>query len=387
MLYGDGIHDDTAGLQALLDERLACVKFPQPKVCYMISAPLKIYSGQELTLDRYCHIKLMSNSNCVMLKNGDPENGDRNIEVTGGIWDLNNMEQAKNPIHFSGNPNLFMGFAPDTYNGTVISFHNVKNLRFAHLTIKDPVTFAISFNIVENFTVEDITFNFNYGNPWAVNMDGIHLCGNCRFGVIRNIKGTCYDDMVALNADEGIPGPISDIQIDGLFADDCHSAVRLLSAEYPVERVVISNVYGTYYQYCIGITKYYDGTNGYFDSIVIKGIFAAKAPRHSVYKKDGTYIYPFIWVQSDLRVKNLNISEVYRKEKNVSVEMIGIDKGATIENLYVCSVVQENLTPGHLPLIVNQGMIENLYVNGLRNDKGDLLINNGTVNNANGINV
>ena len=377
-LYGDGINDDTKALQTLLDERTACVKLPLPKVCYLISSPLKIYSGQELSLDRYCPIKLMKDSNCVMLENADPENGDKNITVTGGIWDLNNLEQEKNPIHFSGNPNLFIGFHPDVYNGTIISFYNVKNLQIANLTLKDPVTFAVVLNVVDHFTVENITFDFNYGNPWAVNMDGIHLSGNCHFGLIRNLKGSCYDDMVAINADEGVPGPITDIQVDGLFADDCHSAVRLLSADYPVERISISNVYGTYYQYCIGVTKYYAGSNGYFDGIVLKNIFASKAPRHSVYKKDGSYIYPLIWVQSGLVVKNLSIENVYRKEKNVAVETIGIGK-ATVENLSLNNLVQENLLSEQFPLFLNNGVIDNIDTNGLRSNGGEIWVNQGDI--------
>jgi hypothetical protein len=372
-LYGDGIHDDTKALQTLLDTKSASVKFPLPKVCYAISSPLRIYSGQELSLDRYCHIKLLPNSNCVMLENADPENGDKNITVTGGIWDLNNLEQEKNPIHFSENPKLFMGFYPDVYNGSVISFYNVRNLRIAHLTIKDPVTFSVVLNVIDYFTVGDIAFDFNYGNPWAVNMDGIHLSGNCHFGVIRNLKGSCYDDMVALNADEGVPGPITDIQVDGLFANDCHSAVRLLSAEYPVERISISNVYGTYYQYCIGVTKYYEGTNGYFDGIVLKNIFASKAPRHTVYRKDGTKVYPFIWIQGGLTVKNLTIENVYRKEQHVAIPTIGIDKNTTIDNLLLNNIVQENLLPEEFPLILNTGTIENIYTNGLRSNGEEVL--------------
>ena len=400
-LYGDGIHDDTKAIQSLLDERTAFVKLPLPKVCYLISAPLRIYSGQELTLDRYCQIKLMPNSNCVMLENADPIKGDSLITVTGGIWDMNNLEQAKNPIHFPypGNPpdrgrpfynaelannpvpspkspDALTDFHPNVYyRGIVMSFLNVRHLKIAGLTIKDPVTFSITLNVVAYFTVEDITFDFNYGNPWAVNMDGVHLCGNCHFGVIRNLKGSCFDDMVAINADECIPGPITDIQVDGLFAEDCHSAMRLLSANHPVERISVSNVYGTYYQYCIGITKYYPGSEGYFDGIVLKNIFASKAPRHSVYRKDGSMVYPFIWVQSGLRVKNLSIENVYRKEKNVAIETIGIDEEATIENLSLINIVQENLLQEQFPLILNRGVIEKIYTNGLRSN-GEISIEN-----------
>jgi len=210
-------------------------------------------------------------------------------------------------------------------------------------------------------------------------MDGVHLSGNCHFGVIRNIKGSCYDDMIALNADEGIPGPITDVQIDGLFADDCHSAVRLLSADYPVERVSISNVFGTYYQYCIGITKYYEGTNGYFDGIVLKNIFASKAPRIPIYRVDGHPDYPLIWMESGIIRKNISIENVYRKEKTVACETIGIDKGVIIENLSLNNVVQENLLPQQFPLVLNKGVIENLYTNGLRSTGGKTLVNEGTI--------
>ena len=57
--------------------------------------------------------------------------------------------------------------------------------------------------------------------------------GSCHFGVVRNLRGACRDDLVALNADEGSGGPVTDIMIDGVFAEDCHSAVRLLSVKYP----------------------------------------------------------------------------------------------------------------------------------------------------------
>lgn len=379
MLYGDGVHDDTEALQALVDQG-ACVHFAMPDVRYLISAPLVLRSGQSLVLDRYCHVQLMPGSDCVMLTNADHDNGDRNIEVTGGIWDLNNLAQSKNPFHFSESPEMLTGqHHPEVYDGTVLSFSNVSYLRIAHLTIKDPVTFSIPLNRVEHFTVEDITFDFNYGNPWAVNMDGVHLCGNCRFGVIRNLKGACYDDMVALNADEGTPGPISDIQVDGLFAEDCHSAVRLLSANHPVERVTISNVFGSYYQYCIGVTKYYEGDDGYFDSIVIRDVFAAKATRHTIYHKDGTKVYPFIWVQGGLRVKNLQVSNIYRKESRVAVEAVGIDRGTVVENLSIEHLVQENLLAEPVPLIVNRGVIERLQARDLRNSNGSLVDNEGTI--------
>jgi len=373
MLYADGIHDDTLAIQALLDSGAAHVHLPAGKGAYLISQPLRVHSRQQLTLDRYATVRLADGSNCFMLCNADEANGDRDIEITGGIWDMNNMGQAKNPIHFP-NPDF------PNYAGLAVHFKNVKNLRLADLTIKDPVTFSITLNIVESFTVENITFDFNYGNPWAVNMDGVHLDGHCRMGVIRNIKGACYDDMVALNADEGVPGPITDIEIDGLFADDCHSAVRLLSRQFPVERIHIKNVYGTYYQYCIGLTKYYDGpVAGFYDGIVLEKIFAAKAPRYSVYRKDGSFVYPYIWVEKGLTVKNLHIEDVYRKEENVAIETLGIDPEAHIERLSFQQITQENHTGQPIPVIRNQGRIDKAHFSWIRTGGDEFITGPGSV--------
>lgn len=57
-LYGDGIHDDTDALQAMLDTRASLVAPPAPKAHYLILRTLVIHSGQELRLDRWTRIVL-----------------------------------------------------------------------------------------------------------------------------------------------------------------------------------------------------------------------------------------------------------------------------------------------------------------------------------------
>ena len=94
----------------------------------------------------------------------------------------------------------------DFYTGVAIRFFHVKNLYIKALTMKDPITFAVQMAKIYQATVDDITFDFNYGNPFPGNMDGIHLDGDCRFVSITNLKGSCYDDLVALNADDGYYG-------------------------------------------------------------------------------------------------------------------------------------------------------------------------------------
>ncbi len=396
MLHGDGIHDDTDAIQELLDHQ-SCVRLATPKRCYLISRPLKVHSRQQLVLDRFCLVRLADHSDCHMLENADPEAGNTDIEITGGVWDMNNLGQSKNPLHFPQpdytTPNFFSeasrqsknpADAPSPsrrcYDGNAFFLKNVKNLRIGGLTMKDPVTFAITLNIIERFTVEDITFDFNYGNPWAVNMDGVHVDGQCSFGVIRNLKGSCYDDMVALNADEGDPGPIRDIEVDGLFAHDCHSAVRLLSREHPVEHVSIHHVYGTFYQYCIGLTKYYEGpASGYYDAITLREIYASKAVRHTVYRKDGSFVYPLIWVERGLEIKNLTITDLYRREATTAVETIGIDPEAHIQSLHLDRIVQENHLGTPFVLLRNQGKIDTLMLGSLRANGDTEIQNDGAI--------
>ena len=55
------------------------------------------------------------------------------------------------------------------------------------MTLKDPANFAVTLDSASYFTIENIRFDYNYGNPSAVNMDGIHFNGNCHYGVINNL--------------------------------------------------------------------------------------------------------------------------------------------------------------------------------------------------------
>ena len=374
-LYGDGIHDDTAAIQARLDEDGKRIELPDAVDCYLISRTLKIHSGQELVLPRFCRVKLAGMSNCTMLENADPDSRDSDIQVTGGIWDLNNLEQLPNPFQFAHDA------VPD-YSGNAMIFRNIKRLRLANLTFKDPTTFACTLDGVTYFSIEDINFDFNYGNPLAQNMDGIHLNGNCHFGLIRNLKGACYDDLVALNADEGSAGPISNIRLDGIFATDCHSAVRLLSDCYPVTNIHISNVFGTFYVYCITLSKYYDRCKlGRYDGIVIDNIFAAKAVNKPVYGKADDFYrsLPLIYVEAKVDVGHLAIRDVHRIEENLAIETLRIDRESVVHNLILENISMENHTGQPFLLLHNCGEISQLHTSLLDAGTDKLMLNEGFI--------
>ncbi len=353
---------------------------------YLISKPLVIPSNFKLKLPRYAHIKLADGSNCFMLQNKavakpaqrlrpfltpleknvwkfydmlspDAEDTCHDFEIEGGIWDFNNLNQDPNPIYTRQ-------FDARNYLGHVMFFYNVRNFRLSNLTIKDPANYAVMVDTGSYFTVENIVFDFNYGNPIASNMDGIHLNGNCHWGVIKNLQGACYDDLVALNAHEGSGGDITNIEIDGVFAENCHSAVRLLTVNHKIEHITISNVFGTYYQYCIGFTKFYPGeTTGHFDAVSLENIHASKSKRlpiQEAHMGEKDYHFPLIWVQEDTAVKALSINRLYRREYANPIDTLHVGEGAVVECLTVNDFHVENHTDKHCSKFLNRGCIQKL---------------------------
>ncbi len=400
LLYGDGIHDDYPAIQEMIDSGVCEVSLPAPKKNYLISKTLVLPSNFKLTLPRFAEIKLADGANCLMVRNQlvpdraerlhedlsdlckhlwyyvdeySPDAVTENIEICGGIWNCNNLNQLPNPERTEG-------FGPYGYTGEGMLFYGVKNMKISSITLKDPVHWGMSFDRVSYFTVENITFDYNLGNPFALNMDGVHLNGNCHFGMIRNLKGACYDDLVAINAHEGSRGSITNIEIDGLFAERCHSAVRLLTVNDAVENIHISNVYGTYYQYCIGITKYYPGeTTAAFDGINIDHVYASKASREGIHPYPNSMVYPFIWWQENVVAKNIKITDVYRKEYNIPIPTMEIGKNTVIDNLIIDNVITENHTGETMPLLANNGNINRLVVKKICTNGDPEIVGEGTI--------
>lgn len=406
LLYGDGIHDDQPAIQEMIDSGVCEVVLPVPKKHYLISKPIELPSNFTLRLPRYATVRLADGANCVMVKNKmqkdpkkrlseevytnpvwahlwsyvddySPDAPCENIEIKGGIWDCNNQNQLPNPER-----NIDLSVRE--FYGCGMLFYNVKGFKLSELTVKDPSQYGVTMDKVSYFTVEDVTFDYNLGNPYPINMDGIHLDGNCHDGVIRNLKGTCYDDLVAINAHEGSRGPITNIEIDGLFAENCHSAVRLLSLKQVVRNIHISNVFGTYYQYCIGITKGYRGeTEGYFDAITLENLCVSKAM--PVRKGDFQHppkleqVCPLIFIQGDTVTKSLRLCGFLRKEKVLAKESFFIGAEATVDRLLIENVAVSNGTGEEMPFLVNHGRIGYLSMQAIDTGSDACLVNDGEI--------
>ena len=391
-LYGDGIHDDTEAIQELIDT-YSYASLPMPEVCYLISKPLILHSGCKLKLPRFAEIKLMTGSNCVMARNEMKEDyGERaasklfsyldyystdftceNIAIEGGIWNFNNKEQHPNPIGSN--------YELEGYSGFGMLFYNVKNLTLENLTLKDPINFAVNMDTVSYFNIHDITFDYNDGNRYQSNMDGLHIDGHSHHGRITGLFGTCYDDIVALNAHEGSCGPISDVTISGIYTSESYSAVRLLTASprCPISNIHISDVHGTFYHFGIGLMNYYDtGEFGMLENVTIDNVYASHSSRDKVkfYLVHDYRRYGIIDVGDWVKVKNLKISNVHRKETVDATPTIWCFEGTTIENLILDNITSENLTgTDTMPVCEINSEVENLVATNLREDGKNIYLN------------
>ena len=372
-LVGDGVADDTAAIQARLDSGTACVYLPPPAKAYVISKPLVIGSHTELRLDRFSVIRLAPGSNCPMIENRAYLAGqDEAIAITGGVWDMDNLHQSPNPQQYHllpGSPAspIKPQYDPQLFWGCAMRFSHVENFTVKGLTIRNPTSYGMKFCRTAYLTVDDITFDYTTCNPIFLNMDGVHLDGFCHQVRITNLRGTCFDDMVALNANDGQcaqeEGPIRDVDIDGIYCDYCHSAARLLSTGAPLERVTIRNVHGNFYVYCVGLTHHFpERGRGFMDDIVIENVFAAKALASENIGVNSRRWYPYLWVDRKLDIGSLTIRNVSRHEKTVAAPTLSIDETSVVSNLVLRDCHQYNATGEKMTFLDRHGKVVRLTV-------------------------
>jgi hypothetical protein len=392
-IVGDGIHDDTTAIQALIDSRRALVHLPAPPKHYLISKPLRIHSNQTLQLDRFTVIRLKDGSDCLMITNDDHEHGNENVALVGGVWDMHNEGQSLSEYQKT---RIWKGtYDPASYLGVLMRFNRVKRLTLRSLTLKDPVTFSTQLGNLTEFTIEDITFDHNLKRT---NMDGIHVHGNSRHGRITNLKGATNDDLVALNADDaGIfemsRGAIEDIAVDGVWATDGYTAVRLLSAGSPIRRIRLANIFGTYRYNAVSFTnhKVHPGTESVFEDVSISGLFCAKSgtgmnPDPS---KPGNPNLAMIWIDAPAVVSGLTMADIHRTETTWPAATLYIEPGAIIKSLQLTQATILNRTPGPLDLLVNRGTIEHLSLSQVRMEategpvRGAVVRNSGKIQDRN----
>ncbi len=242
---GDGSADDAPAIQKALDQGGTIVI---PPGRYIIGRTLLVGSRTRIIAHPQALIMLADGVgkvwNDFLLANRDPEAGNHDIEITGGTWSGNNIN----------NPRGEKLVDPGKYGGVMINFRNVSKLSISDCMLCDAQSYYLRLTRVSNFIVEHIRFHAQHP---CNNNDGVHLAGHCHHGIIRHLRGlgrcTPNDDMVAMNADDALDrvecfggecGPITNIHVSDIVADQCHTFVRMLSVVSPIENIDIDHIRG-----------------------------------------------------------------------------------------------------------------------------------------------
>ena len=242
---GDGQNDDTKAIQDAFDSGYSRIIIPYG--VYKTTKTLMLSSNVEVIAHPMAVIYSAGEEpkyrGDFLLTNKDINNGNSNISICGGIWSGNNKAKYNKKGEL---------FDVNGCSGATFNFINVKNLKLENLRIKDSVAFNIRMSMIENFHISNVEF---YSEDLKPNQDGIHIGGFVKNGIIENISaissGQTNDDLIALNADDCVErvdnfdlkrGPIENIVIRNIYAEDCHTFLRMLSVDAPIRNINISDV-------------------------------------------------------------------------------------------------------------------------------------------------
>lgn len=244
---GDGVHDDYAAIQKALDSGAKEILIPQGVYC--VSQTLKVKSNTCILAEKTAKICMKSlcrrTRNEFLLSNEDTQNGNENITIIGGIWDgFNTLPENQKPDLFDKNG----------YSGSIMNFVHVNKLTLKSMVLANSVTYYVRMSRVHHFVIEDIDFVSDHVGQ---NQDGLHFGGDVKHGSVKNIRALSYgqtnDDMVALNADDSIErvenldlcrDNIEDITFQNIFAENCHTIIRMLSVTAQIKNIRFKNIYG-----------------------------------------------------------------------------------------------------------------------------------------------
>ena len=185
----------TDALQAALNEHEIIV-IPASSDPYMIDNTVTIPSGRRIEAEG-ATVRLCEGVRVLMLRNEHTQNGthapiskenrDGNITILGGRWEQSHTGRA-------GYGRAGMYDLERSFYGVYacMLFNNMDNLTLKNLTFSHTGGFAVQMGDITDVHCEDIDFIECYA-------DGLHINGNTKNVITRNIQGDVGDDLVALN--------------------------------------------------------------------------------------------------------------------------------------------------------------------------------------------
>ncbi len=350
-------------LQGLLDRR-GTVRFPDGE--YVLNRPLIIHDDTHLIVGRTTVLRVADHADCSLLDNDGLYTHTRNHDITveGGIWDGNNAAQEREVIPDENLPCDEQKYISNTLLILVMRMVHVDRLTIKDITYRDPTTYAVQIADAEYFRVSNVTFDYNLNLP---NMDGVHIQGPARCGVIENIMGDANDDHVALCANgttrsEITHGDIEDVTIRGVYCKNGYTGVRLLSCGDAIRNISISEIHGRFRFYAVSFTHHYPirGREVLLENIHVSDIYTSKSvePRPA---RQWNLNGPLLWFAADVNCRNVTIENVYRDERNPDTEAptVKIDGNVVIDRLTLRNFSQR-FAGKEAPLLVNNGSVGKL---------------------------
>jgi hypothetical protein len=223
----DGKTDNGAVIQAALDSSPRVFLAPMPgsrEAC--ITSGLRLHTGQRLAAANEMRIKLADGANAYLLTNDDWGRGNRNIEVSGGIWDANGGRQV----------------ATEQWPGFLSRFEACHGLHIHDATFVNARKYAEQISATDDWSVTNLRFD-------TAN-DGVHVHGPANRFRIANLGGYTGDNMVSLtigdySAYQTTLGSIKDGLIENVNTVSGITPVRLVGkAGYGFERITIRHIGG-----------------------------------------------------------------------------------------------------------------------------------------------
>ncbi|MCR4622585.1 MAG: hypothetical protein K5663_10950 [Clostridiales bacterium] len=194
---GDSILIWTRALQTALSEN-EVVLIPGSGEPYYIDSPVVIPSNRHIIAAENAVIRLKAGVKTLMFRNEHTKDGthapipdharDDNISISGGIWE-------ESIDHRAGYGKSGMIDEQRSFFGvsTAMFFNNLNGLTLMNMTFRHTAGFAVQTGDISNVVIHNITFEECYA-------DGLHLNGNMKNAWIKDVRGQCGDDLVALNA-------------------------------------------------------------------------------------------------------------------------------------------------------------------------------------------
>lgn len=343
VLTGGGT-DDTAAIQAILDlasDGVTNVELVMDGAALVHG--LHIYSNTTIRcLNRTCGFYLKDQSNVSIVRNAHPSQTvvtDKHIAFIGGTY--------------NGNPTNQTAFlSPDAAGDTIlhgIALYGVDDAKLSGVLTLYSNFMATMFSFVSNLIIENCE-NQNYN---MLANDGYHFVGGCSYVTIKDVKGTCGADFIALNAtdyEDRAPGtelwvlrsaPIRHVTIDNVFLQDSRNGIGLVNGSSICDDISINGVHGRAQAYAVSLWNPWSTSfdTGYIGTVSINDIDATQTIANSCVITIFSETNGSGPVPGRNLIKNLQISNVQWDPTGNERGWLLIDSKAQIESLQIDGVL------------------------------------------------